>query len=118
MESPTRLRALIASDGGASLDNLRSDGRIAVTITDILTFRSVQAKGRVTGGIEPLGPAEIAPMQEYDRRFGDALVHVGFGPAFSPVLRPVALVSVVVEVEELFDQSPGAQAGQPMEVSE
>ncbi|MCU1457438.1 MAG: hypothetical protein JWL73_1530 [Actinomycetia bacterium] len=114
MEEPRRLRVLIPSDGGATLENLRTHNRIAVTVTDITTFTSVQVKGRVVGGIDPLGPAEIELMLEYDQRFAAALVQVGFPPNWERCLRPGALLSVALEVEELFDQSPGARAGHAM----
>jgi hypothetical protein len=106
-----RLRVLISSDAGSTIDNLRSNGDIAVTFTDITTFQSVQAKGMVVGGVEPATAADADQLRRYHERFCQNLIDIGHPRELGDRLRPYAVFAVWVDVEELFDQTPGHVAG-------
>jgi Pyridoxamine 5'-phosphate oxidase len=111
-----RLRVLISSDAGRSIENLGANGQIAVTFTDIHDFRSVQVKGVVDGGIEPAGRADADHLRRYHERFCASLGDVGHPRALGERLRPFAVFCVWVQIEELFDQTPGAVAGTRIEM--
>lgn len=108
------LRRLVSSDAGRSLESLATNGDVAVTFTDIKTFRSRQAKGRVVGGVEPAGPADADALRRYHDRFCQNLQEIGHPRALGERMRPFAVFAVWVQVEELFDQTPGRVAGAPM----
>ena len=102
-----RLRVLISSDAVRTHENLRSNGRIAVTFTDVLTFRSLQVKGVVDGPLDPPDRADIAAMRDYHERFCANLLAVGHPRALADRLRPMAVVGAWIRVDELHDQTPG-----------
>jgi hypothetical protein len=52
------VRLLVGHDA-ETIASLRSTGRVAVTVTDVMTYRSVQLKGRVVA-MEPLTAADRA----------------------------------------------------------
>lgn len=106
-----RLRVLISSDAGRTLDNVRDNGQIAVTFTDIQSFRSVQMKGAVVGGVEPAGTADLEHLRRYHERFCARLVAIGHPRALGERLRPFAVFGAWVNVDQLYDQTPGSVAG-------
>ena len=115
--SPVRL--LLDADDDATLANLertdRHGGRIAITGADVRTLRSFQLKGRVVA-IEAVTEADHEKADRYcDDFFTDILVTDGTPRALTERLRPARFVACTVEVEEAFDQTPGPQAGSPVE---
>jgi hypothetical protein len=112
-----RLRALISSDAGRSLAALRDGAPLAISFTDITSFASVQVKGPVVGAAEPPGPADLWRLQQYTTVFNDALGQVGHPPALGERLRPMAVFAVTMDVEELYDQTPGPGAGANIELA-
>lgn len=112
-----RLRALVSSDAGRTLEGLRDGCRIAFTFTDIVSFRSVQAKGRVAGGAGPPGPTDIELLRRYGEWFTSRLVEVGHAARLGGRIRPIAVFVVTVEIDDLYDQTPGPSAGARVEVS-
>jgi hypothetical protein len=111
------LRVLVSSDAGRTLANVRQGSRLCFTFTDIVTFQSVQAKGRATGAAEPPGPADIELLRRYDDVFVSRLLEIGHPTRLGDRLRPVAVFVVSVEIDDLFDQTPGPGAGARMEGS-
>jgi hypothetical protein len=106
-----RLRVLISSDAGRTLDNLATNGQIAVTFTDIQSFRSVQIKGEVSGDVQPAGPSDLEHLRRYHARFCARLVEIGHPRALADRLRPFALSAAWVDVADIYDQTPGRIAG-------
>jgi hypothetical protein len=109
------LRVLVSSDAGRTLANVCQGSRLCFTFTDILTFRSVQAKGRAIGAAAPPGPADVELLRRYDELFVSRLVEIGHPIRLGDRLRPVAVFVVSAEIDDLFDQTPGAGAGARVE---
>lgn len=115
--SPVRL--LLAADDATTLANLGRDGdhggRVAITGADVRTLRSFQLKGRVTA-LEPATEEDHEKADRYcDDFFTDIEVTDGTPRVLTERLRPANYVACTVEVEEAFDQTPGPQAGSPVE---
>lgn len=113
-DDEVRLRLFVERAAALTLENLVDPGVIAVTATDVPTFESVQVKGRVL---------EIVPTTEADhscsvRHFEafTAAIHSSDGTPFELLerIRPGDLVGLVVEILEVFDQTPGPGAGRSL----
>jgi hypothetical protein len=106
----TALRMLLTA-GDAALADLEPGQRVAVTATDFRTLRSVQVKG-CSGGIEE---ATAHDRIRYDRYAGEVvplLAEIDDMPE-DIVARflPADVVACTVQVESVFDQTPGPDAG-------
>ena len=117
--STSPVRILIDADDAETLANLGRDGdhggRIAITGADVRTLRSFQLKGRVTA-LEPGGEEDHDKADRYcDDFFTDIEVTDGTPRVLTERLRPARYVACTVDVEEAFDQTPGPQAGSPVE---
>jgi hypothetical protein len=110
-----RMRALVSSSAVRTFENLRRGTMLSLVFTDITTFTSVQVKGPAAAGAEAPGPPEVAMIDRYERTFGDALAHIGHPPDLLERLRPRSVFVATVEVEQLYDQTPGPTAGRRVE---
>lgn len=106
-----RLRLLISSDDAEMIARLRPDAAIALTVSDVRTLLSLQLKGRVLG-------VQAASSHDLDRRrrYLDEFlweIHDTDGDALDKLERWAErpIVACLVEVQELFDQTPGPAAG-------
>jgi len=96
-----------------SLANLRANGRVAVTFSLPRTYRSVQLKGTCVD-IHPTPPEERERQRAYAASFVDELEVVGVARTTTARVAWWPSVTIVVRVEELFDQTPGPAAGRRM----
>jgi Pyridoxamine 5'-phosphate oxidase len=105
---------VIAPPGSATLANLEANGAIAVAFSPPTIARAVQVKGIAASVREP-GANEVARATRHLDAFTAEAVQIGF-PAELPqrmFLRD-DFVSVTLSVDEVFDQSPGPNAGRPL----
>jgi hypothetical protein len=104
------VRLVLSADDPVVVAHLDT-GVIAITAADVRTLRSVQLKGRIIR-VEPTSPHDEALVAEHSGRFFQA-IHETDGHDLSAIrqLLPLRTVSVEVSVEELFDQTPGPDAG-------
>lgn len=105
------VRILVPDDAPVTLANLASPGRLAVTLTDVDTLRSVQVKGRVLATEAPTAPDLDAGRHFVDRFFGAVERTDGTPRALLERLVPGGFVVVVAAFDEMFDQTPGPSAG-------
>lgn len=110
-----RLTLYLPTCGAArTLENLRANGRIAVTFSRPHDHRTYQLKGRVRA-IGDSSEADRQRQQRWLAAFSEQLAIVGVP---RPVMRRWQIhpsVAVELEVEELFEQTPGPGAGSRME---
>ena len=86
---------------------------IAVTGADVRTLRGLQAKGHVVA-LGPEAPADHAHMLRHCDEFFDTIVELdGIPRQLLERMRPVTYAVCEIEVESLFDQTPGPGAGRP-----
>lgn len=95
------------------LDNLRSNGRIAVTFARPVDYRAVQLKGRVTD-IRPWADTDASLIVRYRQRFFDNLVAIGIERDQCERLASSGCTAVSFNVTELYQQTPGPGAGEPL----
>jgi len=108
---PDRVRVLLAANADRTLANLDRGGAIALTTTNFVTLVSWQLKGRAAG----IAPATPADRIRYDE-FCAGCLHIlheleGTPEAIIARLIPVGIVACEMLVEQVFDQTPGPQAG-------
>ena len=112
-EAPT-LRLLLDADDDVTIANVAAGQAIAVTATSVRTLSSTQLKGRALG-VEPMTPEDEARAVEYCRRFFADIVETdGTDPSLPERMVPMGYVACTFEVTEVFDQTPGPGAGQPV----
>ena len=104
--------------GAADVARLELEGgagrRIAVTGADVPTLRSVQLKGEVQA-LDAVDEADRVQHHSFcDQFFADVHRTDGTARHLMERLVPADLVVLVVRVTELFDQTPGPRAGQPL----
>lgn len=113
----TRLaRIVMSADDPVAVAHLAS-GSIALTAADVRTLRSMQLKGRITL-VEPASAHDVEVLVEHSERFFTA-VHETDGHPTALVRRmlPIEMIAVEFEVDEIFDQSPGPDAGRRIAVA-
>ena len=89
---------------------------IAITGTHVLTFRSLQLKGDVLD-VVPAGERDRARAERYTAAFYDDVVHSDNTPRhLLERLTPDAFRTALVAVRELYDQTPGPDAGARVEL--
>ncbi len=92
--------------------NLQAAGRIALLIIDLGTYRSVQMKGTVTAAEAP-ARADQDVYAIYVREFKAALLAEGRTTPLDEAL-PTSIVAVTIDVDAVFDQTPGPDAGRSL----
>ena len=110
-----RLRVLLARDDPHGYEHAAVGDRVAVTATSVRTLRSVQLKGRIVG-IEPAtGDDEDVGAAYREGFFRD--INDTDGTPFALLERsaPTGHLAWLVEVDELFDQTPGPEAGRSLQ---
>ena len=104
--------AVTAPAGSPTLANLEWNGAIAVTVSEPLTYRTVQMKGVVEHVEAPSEDTRARARQHLDRFVADVaqlgIAH-GADRLFHGDLRSVSFV-----VEELYEQTPGQNAGRKL----
>ncbi len=106
-----RARLLISSEATVAHANLVPPRRVAVLVTDITTYRSLQWKGSVVQACSPRTPGDVALMHRHLDAFRRGAPLVGLGEQVTEGLFPVDVVALEVEVDQVFDQTPGPDAG-------
>jgi hypothetical protein len=105
------VRALIGADD-ATTPNLRVGARVAVLLVDVATYRSVQLKGSVVD-VEAPTASDHDVHEVYVAEFVAALRAADRHTSPDGAL-PAQLVSVTIDVDAAFDQTPGPGAGRAL----
>ena len=102
-----------------TLDNLASNGRIALSCALPTNVKSVQLKGTCIATTEPDG-ADLAAVEEHRNKFAARNERIGVPPHLVEILwrRELETSPVLVKIrfvpEQTFDQTPGPDAGLPL----
>lgn len=115
--APDRQRVTITLPTAAarSIAHLQQDGRIAVVLERPTTHRTLQVKGRAIA---------IYPTPDSDRPFVERSMQAFFGECelvgmprrLTDRAARWPLVSVDVEIDQAFEQTPGPGAGEPYQL--
>ena len=111
LDGGTRIRLLLSSNAAVTTANLRKTGRIALTATDFLTMRSVQVKG-VALAVEEATDSDRARFDKFWADCARTLHEIDDTPeATIARMVPSGVFACVMTVDDLFDQTPGPEAG-------
>lgn len=106
-----RVRFLVPVLAARTRANLEATGRVAATVTDVVTLRSAQLKGHLVD-VDTPSPADERRLA---RRFDAVManIHETDGTAMDVLerFRPGRVFGVTMTVEEVYDQTPGPAAG-------
>lgn len=109
-----RARVAIAADDPVLIDNLRDDpagGYVSVTGADVTTLRSLQLKGRVVLIEEP-DAADLDLIARHQEVFVSTIEAIdGHGRDVVQRFLPTTVAMVELIVDEVYDQTPGPDAG-------
>jgi hypothetical protein len=97
----------------ATLQNLRDNGRIAMTVAHPVNYRSAQFKGTFREANEPTAE-DLAWVERGREAFLVSTSLVGDPPGAIRNLWMDDVVRVTFVVEQAFDQTPGPEAGKPL----
>jgi hypothetical protein len=104
------LAAAIAAD---TLANLAVDSRVAIVSSSTHDHGTVQLKGR-SRGPRPVTQAERPELEAFVEAMAQALEVVGLPAAVTRRLTRWPAFALDVDVESVFDQTPGPRAGEPV----
>lgn len=96
-----------------SLANLRGNGAIAVALSEPLTHRTVQLKGRAEE-IRPAREDERGPVLRHAASFDAQVEAIGLPPAAVRRRATWPCHAVTFEVAGAWEQTPGPNAGEPL----
>ena len=110
-EDGSELRIVVGAEETQVLENLRSTGVVALGATEVATLRSVQVKGRALR-VEPVTAEDRIRTDHYLAAYFDEINRTDGSPVeLIRRLVPRDFVAFVMTVDELYDQTPGPQAG-------
>lgn len=106
---------VIAPPGSQARANLEDNGAIAVGFNPPTTSRALQIKGVARSVREP-EPAELQRAERHLAAFVAETEQIGVPEALvrRTFAAPSEFLSVTVSIDEVFDQTPGPRAGQPL----
>jgi hypothetical protein len=90
--------------------NLATNGRIAIVSSDVLDHRTLQIKGR-SRAVRVAGEEERAAVTRWLEAFAEVIYGIGMPRAVMMSLSHWPAFAVEVEVDAVFDQTPGPRAG-------
>ena len=106
-----RVRAIVGADTAAAM-SVNVGHRIALLIVDLSTYQSVQLKGTVAN-VAPSSAADQDVYAVYMQEFKAALLAEDRTTPFDDAL-PESIVAVTIDVDAVFDQTPGPDAGRSL----
>jgi hypothetical protein len=111
----TRLTVYLpVATSGQSLANLRDNGAVAVVLSQPLTHRTVQLKGRVET-IRAAREDEREAVERHAAGFDAEVEAIGLPPTVVRRRSKWPCHAVTFVVAEAYEQTPGPRAGEPME---
>jgi hypothetical protein len=105
---------LSESFAGKTIENLRGNGKIAVTCTRPTDHTTCQLKGQVSR-ITPASSSHRDASRRWHRDFVAELRAIGVPTKLSEAWIVEPSVAVEIAVTEVFDQTPGPGAGRKIE---
>jgi hypothetical protein len=111
------VRILLDAADTTAIEHLASDGAVAITATDVRTLRSLQMKGRSLGLQPGTSTDGERARRYYEAFFADVVATDGSDPRLLHRLVPGGYVVCEIEVDALYDQTPGPGAGRPVEAA-
>ncbi len=108
-----------AAASGKTLENLRDNGRIAVTFSLPTSYKTAQIKGRWVETTDATAQ-DLAAVERHRETFITVTEAIGVSRELvqsyvrRELLSSPVLAKIVIVPEEIFDQTPGPGAGSPL----
>jgi hypothetical protein len=97
-----------------TLADLRENPRIAITVSKVTTYRTVQMKGEVLSITAEAEPGAAEYVDRARAAFAEDLERIGMPGRHTRRLALLPFHEVRVRVDALFVQTPGPGAGKPL----
>jgi hypothetical protein len=110
-DDPVTVRLLLDAADAVTIDHLRDRGLVAITATSVPTLRSRQLKGTATSVVAATDADLDRAAQYCDQFYGDICRTEHTHRSLPERLTPSEFVACTIDVDELFDQTPGPGAG-------
>jgi hypothetical protein len=97
-----------------TLDNLRSNKIVSLSVTDVFTLESFQFKGRLLS-VRPASEEEETSILEFVKQFEEAIAKLGYRPGLvidNLEYHPALAFEFIVD--QIFDQTPKVGAGKQL----
>ncbi len=106
-----QVRLLLNANDTITVGNLQPGAAVAICTADVETLHSLQLKGRVLA-VESANEADLVKRQQYTADFTSD-IHRTDGDPLELLNRWAAcpIIACVVELDAVFDQTPGPSAG-------
>jgi hypothetical protein len=115
VETPQRLTVFVAEAMGAPVfPNLADNGEMAVTLSNVVDHRSIQIKGRQLSQTAA-SEADRDFQARYMERLRPEMTLIGVPLSIAERIVWWPSRAIEMEVREMFVQTPGANAGRPLE---
>jgi len=104
---------LVRSQSEQLLLDCHASGQVAAVFSQPTTHRTLQLKGRFIDAAEA-EPSALELIDEHRRLFAEELAQIGFGYGFAGAMVDTLgqpLVVIRFSARELYDQTPGPDAG-------
>jgi hypothetical protein len=101
---------------GRTLNNLRDNGRLAVTFSLPTNYKTIQLKGRCVGTARP-NRQDLVAVECHRHSFLASTERIGVPKRFteglwqSELTESAVMVKICFVAEQVFDQTPGPDAG-------
>ncbi len=108
---------LVVSQSQELVRDVERSGAIAVVFTEPSTHRTLQIKG-VGARLESIVPADLASVEQCHVEFREEIGKLGFDTAFTARMFAVPeadLAVITFAPDSVFEQTPGPNAGAPLE---
>lgn len=99
-----------AEPAAATIEHLRTNGAVAVTASRPRDYRTFQLKGRAVG-VEPVSDAQRPVLLAYREALVAQLEAVGWAPSVIRRLSVWPCVAAELELDAVYEQTPGPRAG-------
>ena len=96
-----------------TLDNLRDNGKLSVVVVEIHNAESYQLKGRFVSESN-VTPEELDYINTYLINFDKVAVDIGLLPGVLFNYRHSDMMTITMEVQEIFEQTPKKGTGQKL----
>jgi hypothetical protein len=102
-----------AATGQETVANVATTRRVAISCSHPLSHESMQIKG-LTRGVRLAPASDEAFVRQRFEEFGSVLDQIGLAPSVWHTVAQWPAFAIDVSVEQVFDQTPGPRAGEPV----
>ena len=102
------------SESQVALENIAQNDRVAVTMARPANYFSAQIKG-VVRNTRPITKQEIQRSKEWSEKYKQEIKYIGTHPQIPAALVMQADTAIEAEVQNLYLQTPGPEAGRKLE---